>query len=253
MSGSVPGVYDSSYVTTLLDPKFKADGVSTAEGILAAMRDIAKRATPDDIVLIFFAGHGRAIDGKYYFAPLDMGQHDPDQLKRIHDAYGDKSVSDAEYDRKVDVLFRTEGLSQDQLLEVMKTIQATHVALVLDTCYSATLADLDTVLRQDVNVSVTDRIAQSSGRFVLSGSFSRAYDASDDSDVPTGADGHGLFTSFLLRALRGEARTGVTGHVDVGAMAKYTQTLVKQESRGRKQGIQVPEYYFVGNDFFDLR
>jgi hypothetical protein len=138
------------------------------------------------------------------------------------------------------------------LLAAIQTIQATRIALVLDTCYSATLADQDTVLRRDVNTTVTNRIGHASGRFVLSGSFAQPYDSAAGADSQTSVDGHGLFTSFLLRALRGEADTDGSGRIDIYKLATFTKLHVEQESAHRP-AIQEPAYYFAGNDFFALR
>jgi uncharacterized caspase-like protein/WD40 repeat protein len=245
MQKPAPSVYSATDVVTLVDPD------STAEGILAALHRIALHATPDDLVMIYLAGHGRTVDGRYYFAPHDMGVHNPDLLARIRTANADPSVPEADYDSVVDVLYRTEGLSQEQLLAAIQNIQANRIALVLDTCYSATVADQDTVLRRDVNTTVTNRIGHASGRFVLSGSFAGAYDSANGSDSPTEADGHGLFTSVLLRALRGEADTDRSGRIDIYKLATFTKHNVEQES-AQLSTIQEPAYYFAGNDFFAL-
>jgi uncharacterized caspase-like protein len=74
-------------------------------------KEIASKATPDDVVVIFLAGHGRTVDGHYYFASSDMGRHDPALLAGIKDAKTDEA-----YDKAVDAVFRAEGVSQDDLL-----------------------------------------------------------------------------------------------------------------------------------------
>jgi uncharacterized caspase-like protein len=180
-----------------------------------------------------------------------MGARDPDLLRRIRAANADPSAPEADYDSAVDVLYRTGGLSQDQLLAAIQNIQANRIALVLDTCYSATVADQDSVLRRDVNTTVTNRIGHASGRFVLSGSFAGAYDSANGLNAPTEADGHGLFTSVLLRALRGEADTDRSGRIDIYKLATFTKHNVEQES-AQLPTIQEPAYYFAGNDFFAL-
>ena len=128
-------------------------------------------------------------------------------------------------------LFRAEGLGQDDLLPLIEGMPATRIAFILDTCYSATVADAGAVLRRDVNTSVTNRIGHASGRFVLSGSLTEAFDSAAGSDARIGEEGHGLFTSYLLRALRGDAGTDEDGRIDIYKLAEFTQAHVASASR----------------------
>jgi hypothetical protein len=77
-------------------------------------------------------------------------------------------------------------------------------------------------------------------------------------------EGHGLFTSYLLRALNGDAGTDEAGRIDIYKLATFTQKKVEAASRhmleasGTKAGekapdVQQPAYYFAGNDFFAVR
>jgi uncharacterized caspase-like protein len=250
---------DRGHLFASVIPRTLTDDDASKASILAALQDIASNATPDDVVVIFLAGHGRTVDGRYYFAPNDMGRHDPTLLASLKDA-----KTDATYDKAVDAVFRSEGLGQDELLPIIQGMQATRIAFVLDTCYSATVADADAVLRHDVNDTITNRIGHASGRFVLSGSFTEAFDSAAGADAAVGEEGHGLFTSYLLRALNGEAGTDDTGRVDIYKLATFTQSHVAAASRhileqsGTKTGekapdVQQPAYYFAGNDFFAVR
>jgi WD40 repeat protein len=240
-------------------PKTLIDADASKANILEALREIASKVTPDDVVVIFLAGHGRTVDGHYYFASSDMGRRDPALLAGIKDAKTDEA-----YDKAVDAVFRAEGVSQDDLLPLIQGMQATRIAFMLDTCYSATVADADAVLRHDVNDTITNRIGHASGRFVLSGSFTEAFDSAAGSDAAVGVEGHGLFTSYLLRALNGDAGTDEAGRIDIYKLATFTQKKVEAASRhmleasGTKAGekapdVQQPAYYFAGNDFFAVR
>src|SRR5580693_6871605 len=170
-----------------------------------------------------------------------MGLHDPALLAAVKTA----TVDDV-FDKAVDAVFRTEGLGQDDLLPIIQGMQATRIAFMLDTCYSATLADADAVLRHDVNNTITDRIGHASGRFVLSGSFTEAFDSAAGSDAAVGQEGHGLFTSYLLRALNGDAGTDDTGKVDIYKLATFTRSKVTAASKhmldqsGNKTGDKSP-------------
>src|SRR6185503_15889413 len=87
------------------------DADATKANIIDALKDFATKATPDDVVVIFLAGHGRTVDGHYYFAPSDMGRVDPNLFGALREAKTDET-----YDKGVDAVFRSEGLGQDELL-----------------------------------------------------------------------------------------------------------------------------------------
>ncbi|MSP00497.1 MAG: hypothetical protein EXR07_05520 [Acetobacteraceae bacterium] len=250
---------DKGRLFAALDVVSLIEGQATAANILSTLRDIAGKATPDDVVVIFLAGHGQTVDGKYYFAPSDMGRGDAGLLARINEAKTEEAAGAA-----VDAVFRAEGLGQDQLLPAIQNIQATRIAFMLDTCYSATVADADSVLRHDVNATITNRIGHASGRFVLSGSFTEAFDSAAGADAAVGEEGHGLFTAYLLRALNGDAGTDESGQIDIYKLATFTRDRVASASRrileraGAKTGVKLPEvqrpaYYFAGNEFFAIR
>lgn len=235
------------------------DGQATRTNILAALKELAARAKPDDLVLIFFAGHGSAVDGQYYFAPFDLGSADHALFHRAN--YDpDPAVQATAYDE----VFRTEGLSQQDVLPLIQSIKAARVAIVLDTCYSATLANVDTVIRRDRNDTVTNALGHAGGRFILSGATTEALDASTSetaaptavggADAAPGADsqGHGLLSSFLLRALAGEADSDHTGRIDIYKLSKYVSANVEKASIAMHKP-QKPAIYFAGAEFFDLR
>jgi WD40 repeat protein/uncharacterized caspase-like protein len=245
MDAASPPVYDLPVV------KLLTDSHATAANILAALRDIAKNAQPDDLVLIFLAGHGQAVDGKYYFAPSELGTANPALLAR---AVAPMQAGADLSDHPVDELFRREGLSQDDILAVVRTIKAARVALVLDTCFSAALATQDAVLRRDTTSTVTYGIGQAAGRFVLASAQNVALDSAQAGPgaVPTDAEGHGLFTSFFLQALNGLADYDRKGRISVDKLANYTIDHVETATANMAQ-VQEPMFFFNGNKFFAVR
>ena len=241
MAAPSPPVYDTAEITLLTD----AD--ATAERILAALQDIARKALPDDLVLIFLAGHGQQVDGRYYFAPVDFGTREAELFRR---AVGGGGTDGA---RALDELFRREGLGQDRMLPAIQAIQAARVAMVLDTCFSASIATQDAVLRRDVNTTITNTLGHAAGRFVLSSATALALDsAGTAADLPRDAQGHGLFTSFLMRALSGEADIDKNNRIDIYEVASFTRRNVTQATQDMRQP-QHPAFFFAGSQFFDLR
>jgi uncharacterized caspase-like protein len=237
--GADAPVYDRAVVKTLIDDQ------ATGANISAALREIAANAKPDDLVLLFFAGHGQQVDGHYYYAPVEFGTGDKALFKTA-------LSSDAGNDAALDEMFRREGYGQDQMLPIVQTIQAARLAVVLDTCFSASIATQDAVIRRDTNATVTQSLGHASGRFVLSSATALALDSSGNSALPSDQDGHGLFTSFLLRALAGAADTDHSGRIDIYKLATYTKRQVEAATASMSQ-VQEPAYFFSGSDFFDLR
>ena len=241
MGTATPPVYDAANIVLLTD----AD--ATADKILGALHSIAEKALPDDLVLIFLAGHGQQVDGRYYFAPVDFGMKDEVLFRRAL-AGGNGGGASA-----LDELFRREGLGQDRMLPAIQSIQAARVAMILDTCFSASIATQDAVLRRDLNTTVTNTLGHAAGRFVLSSSTALALDsAGAAADLPRDADGHGLFTSFMLRALGGEADFDKVGRIDIYKLATFTKRAVERATAEMRQPQQ-PAFFFAGSQFFDLR
>lgn len=240
MSAPDSPIYDAADITTLYDEQ------ATVETIDAALRAIAEKAQPDDLVVIYLAGHGKDVDGRFYFAPYDFGVRNPEVLLRaLTDPVGGPAA--------LDQVYRTEGLGPDRLLPHIQAIRAGHVAVVLDTCYSAALAVQDAVLQRDINKTVTNALGHATGRFVLSSATASAADSSKAAGhaAPDGQE-HGLFTSYLLEALEGRADTLRSGRVDVVQLAQYTISKVKQAT-AKLDLKQEPAFFFAGSEFFALR
>jgi WD40 repeat protein len=233
-------IYYDTVVTSLYDDQ------ATLSGISLAIQLIAQRATPDDIVLIFFAGHGDEVDGRFYFAPADFGTRYPD-LVRIAQTSG--STADLAFDQ----LFIKEGFGHDQMVSLLKQVKASRVAIILDTCYSGAIASQDAVSQRDVNKTMARTLGHGAGRIVLSSATDEAQDDAPDLTVSAhNHKGHGMFTGYLLDALEGEAADPDEDKIDVAGLAKFTIRMVKKATLERGQ-LQEPTFYFEGNDFFALR
>jgi uncharacterized caspase-like protein len=102
------GLYDEINLSLVLD----AD--ATAKGIEAAVNKVANNANPNDVFVLFIAGHGRSIAGTYYFLPQDLT---------------------FEAGRTVE----KDAIGQDQLQAWLAKITAQKSILILDTCESASV------------------------------------------------------------------------------------------------------------------
>jgi len=233
-------IYDTANVVVLQGKD------ATLTRITDAMHKIVAKAGPDDMVVIFLAGHGLSIGPHYYFAPGDLGHGDAATIGRLLQPNTEEEGSAAR-----DALFLHFGLSQDAFLPLLQSIVSSHIALILDTCYSATAATSDAVLRHDLNETVTNRLGHATGRFVLSSAFAEAHDSAGDE-----MGDHGLFTAYFLKAFEGAADLGGSGMIDIYKLATYMRKQVEAQSRllakHKDAALQETSFYFAGNDFFDL-
>ena len=165
--------------------------------ILREMSKFLGQAAPDDVVLLFLAGHGLQDrqTGTYYFVP---------------------------YNANADNL-SYEGLPMPMFEEAVKRIRANvnKVILWLDTCHAGAM----TVSSRGVNSGedLAEALSEASGQYVLSASKAGEESLEDASfSFGEGTGAHGAFTYSLLRGLNGAAAdsTGVVwlsdlfGHVN---------------------------------------
>ncbi len=232
-----PPVYGEAHVTTLLDDE------ATAANITRALERVAALARPQDIVVIFLAGHGEAVEGKYFFAPVDFAATHPQAVREVAKA------DEKRQGEIIDDLFRQDGYGEATLLPLLEKIQG-YLLLVLDTCYSGTLTTLDREQERARHDTVVRSVGHEIGRIVLAGARTLALDSSGDGGGKS--DGHGLFTYYFLKGLGGEADSRHVGRVKVHELVIFTQDRVREESR-KLNADQEASFFFMGNTFFDLR
>jgi len=230
------GLYARSQTTVLVDEN------ATKENILKGLRTLASESKTVDTVVVFFSGHGDAVDGNYVFAPHDLGAGGSEALAQASagQRFGDSVVRD---------LFRTEGLSQAEIMSELGKVESENLILILDTCYAGSFQALNPDQRQVMSRSVVERVAHDSGRFILASARGLAHD-SDGKDYPPG-QGHGLFTSNALDGLHGEADFDDDKVVYLTELGGYVRREVENESKGTEVP-QVPVIKFYGDPFFPL-
>jgi WD40 repeat protein len=165
---------------------------SHADTVLARIETeiqaLVRRSRPEDVVVIFLAGHGKAPEGKYNFIPADF----------IYD-------SDQAFNRG-------KTLSYERLETMLKNLGAGHRLLILDTCSSgATGQGRDGATEKDAIA----RLMRSSGRYILAATSPQGKALED------GVQGHGVYTYALMEGLAGAADPHNTGMIEVDALADY--------------------------------
>ncbi|HET9982850.1 MAG TPA: tetratricopeptide repeat protein [Longimicrobiales bacterium] len=189
---------------------FKADHVklllnqeATHLNIRSALFSFLKAATEDDQVVIYFAGHG---------AP------DPQRLSDLYLLTYDTKGSD----------ISGSAFPMDAVTEAVKKLRARDVVVITDACHSAgvgsQLATRDLGLNQ-VNQIFLDQLNASSGGLVVF-TASRASELSQEGEQWGG--GHGVFTYYMLEALKGAADTDGDHIVTLDEMMEYTRDKVRR-------------------------
>jgi uncharacterized caspase-like protein len=179
---------------------------------------LARRAGRDDMVLIYFAGHG---------APeIDVAGAESDGLSKYL----------VPQDGDPDSLY-TSALPMDEIQRIFARIQAERILLLLDTCYSGT-AGGRSFARQRVratglNDQFLERLTRSRGRVIIT--------ASGPNEVAFELDelGHGVFTYYVLEGLQGKADRNSDGIVTVSELYEYVEDQVDRTAR-RAGGRQRP-------------
>jgi uncharacterized caspase-like protein len=212
------GLYQEVKVTLVRDEDVRRDKLG------AVFAELATQARPSDVFVFYGGGHGKTVDGRYYFAPQDF-RLDSDE------------VTKAAIDRAV----VNQGISQEQWQVWFASVAAKRSILLFDTCESGTLTG---EARESLDLergAASDRLVQATGRTVLAA-------ASGDSDALEGYRGHGLFTYHVLEALE-RADSDGNGVIEVAEFATYIYAQVKAVSTQVLRERQVPQVRITGTNY----
>ncbi len=198
-----------SIYSILISPEggnFHAENVHRLVGPRATLAEVRKEleqwlpsvATPDDRVLIYFAGHGFVYSGKAYLAPYDI---DPNNIAGS-------------------------GYPMESLGAVIgNKIKAKWKVLLTDACHSGAItpeADRAAVSRSllDLNKSLFSLTA--------SRDRERSYESAD------WGGGHGIFTYYVVKGLEGAADTSGDGIVTADELAEYVHRNVREATNANQ-------------------
>jgi WD40 repeat protein/uncharacterized caspase-like protein len=203
---------------------------ATRENIGKA-RDFLKASQVDDLVVLFFAGHG-LLDSKldYYFGTSDIDFSDP--AKR--------------------------GLAYEAIEDLLDGIRSRKKLLLMDTCHSGEL-DKDNVVAARTEkkpgdevkertfrglTRVTSRVGLGNSFQLLQAMFADlrrgtgtvviASAAGSEFAVESAAWNNGVFTHAVMRGLKGEADRDGDGRVLVSELRDFVEHEVQQLTAGRQ-------------------
>lgn len=202
-SGAVP-----SQIKVLLD------GEATKETILNELKALASSATARDTATVFFSGHGfrrtSAADDRAYFCPVDASLDDLDRT----------------------------CLTNDEFTAALRATKSERLVVILDTCHAGAIGEPRNCrpLTADLMERDLDSLVEGAGRVVLAAS------RPEEAAWELAGMRNGLFTSFVLRALRGDVARP-DGSIWVSDVFSYVSRQV------RAFGHQHTFQKHIGEDF----
>jgi WD40 repeat protein len=200
-------------VTTLFDEQ-----VTRAE-MEAAFGRVVAQTRSQDIFLLYLAGHGVTLDGRYYFIPQEFHYTNEDAV-------------------------RQSAITQDDLQRWLATIPARKSIILIDTCESGSFSQSLAVMRGMAEKTAIDRLSRATGRATIVA-------AMDDQPAMEGYEGHGVFTYAIIQALWhadivSGNRDGITGLFELSA---YVQARVPEITMQAFAYEQIPQVHMQGTDF----
>ena len=207
------GNFPKENVRLLLDEQATLTEIKSAMGTF-----LAREAGKDDMVCIYFAGHGSP--------EIDPTGKADDKLEKFI----------VPYDAKKDDLFGY-GLSMDTVSKILdERIESKRAVFFIDSCYSGE-AGGRTFSRPDVvarNITVSETFLDQlsgEGRVIITAS------KPDELSLETDELKHGIFTYYLTEGLKGKADLNKDGVVTVDELYNYVYEQVTKKARqlGGKQ------------------
>jgi len=152
------------------------DAEATKANILKALTNLTARVQPEDVVVVYFAGHGTAHENQFYLIPHDLGFR------------GDRSRIDNAGLQSI----LARSISDRELEKVFEGVDAGRFLLVIDACNSGQALEADEKRRGPMNSRGLAQLAYEKGMYVLTAaqSYQAALEASKL--------GHGYLTYALV-------------------------------------------------------
>lgn len=199
------GRYAPSRVKLLLDRN------ATAASIKEALYTWLRQAIEEDIVVIYFAGHGS-----------------PDSPDSPHNLYL------LPYDTRYDAIASTGFPMWDVETALKRFIKAKRVIVLADACHSGGVGASFDVARRALGDVQPNRISSGLQNLATVGAGVAVISASDDRQLSAESaqfgGGHGVFTHYLLEGLKGRADYNNDRRVTLGELIPFLSEHVRRET-----------------------
>ena len=153
------------------------DDRATKANIIATLEKL-KAAQPEDSVIVYFAGHGLAVEPRFYLIPNDMGY----QGKR-------EALTTTAFRRVI-----ANSISDEDLIKQFEGVDAGQLLLVIDACNSGQALESAEARRGPMNSKGLAQLAYEKGIHVLTAS--QSYQAALENKEL----GHGYLTYALVES-----------------------------------------------------
>ena len=188
------------------------DGDATLARIRTALTSVAETSGPDDTVVIFFSGHGARLGD-----PADP----------------ESALLPVEFDGRTT---ETTSLSETEFSSALQRISAQRLLVLIDACHSGGTGSFKGRREEESQAfgyseKSLGRLAQGTGRVLIASS--RASEAS----IVFSNSRNSVFTTHLLDALRGRARTSGDGVIRVFEIFNHVAEKVKRAVPGCQHPI----------------
>jgi uncharacterized caspase-like protein len=173
---------------------------------------VKNKAGADDMVIIYFAGHGAA--------ERDMMSPDGDGLEKYL----------LPYEANPNDLYAS-ALPMREVAYILHRIRSERLVFVADACYSGASGGRTvsvTGMRANLSDRFLERLAGGKGKVIITAS------SANEVSVEKEELGHGVFTYYLMLGLRGPADTDADGLVTVDEAYRYVSAKVP-EATGQEQ------------------
>lgn len=194
-------------VTLLLDEKATLTKIRSALGT-----HLKRMAGKDDMVIIYFAGHGAT--------EKDVMSSDGDGLEKYL----------LPFDANPRDLYAT-AMPMREISHIFNRIQSERLVFMADSCYSGASGGRTinvTGIRASISDAFLDRIASGKGRVIMTASGANEVSAEND-DLK-----HGVFTYYMVEGLKGKADADKDGLITVDEVYRYVYEKVPQAT-GQEQ------------------
>ena len=187
---------------------------ATKPKIMSELKELSQGAQ-QDVLVIYFAGHGMALGKEWYFLPYETTMQPT--LEKI----------------------AATGITATELSGIFKDSKIQHILLMVDSCYSG--AGLDAFSKLQIGQHYfTRKLSRSLGITVITAA------AKDQEAYELKSLGHGLFTYLMTQELQEKnAAQPVTAHGIAESIVKTLPVFSKKMLGSRQE----PVAYTKGNDF----
>ncbi|WP_207459651.1 caspase family protein [Azospirillum sp. SYSU D00513] len=194
-----------------------------------------KDTQPQDVVVLYIAGHGENAESNWYFLPTEFGRNLP-----FETAAGD-ARSGASFRQAVLQAVASDGISARTFHQNVVRIGAQRILVLIDACKSG---GVKRAFEADADRRTLALLSQQAGVHIL------AATDKEQLAVELASLGHGAFTYAVLNGLGGVADTGPRdGTVSAREVLGYATAQVPSLALRHGQSEQNPSAFSRGGDF----